>query len=82
MGVANAREDGSSAEPGAESAALPRSSDAASSFGTPTGREASSEADFQNLSYNTYFKGDFGFYLGQGKRVQRLAVKEIVGKYL
>jgi hypothetical protein len=44
--------------------------------------EASSQADFQTLSYNTYFKGDFGFYLGQGKNVKCLAVKEIVGKYL
>ena len=44
--------------------------------------EASTQADFQSLSYNTYFKGDFGFYLGQGKKVQCLAVKEIVGKYL
>jgi len=44
--------------------------------------EASTQADFQSLSYNTYFKGDFGFYLGQGKKVQCLAVKEIIGKYL
>ena len=44
--------------------------------------EASTQADFQSLSYDTYFKGDFGFYLGQGKKVQCLAVKEIVGKYL
>jgi hypothetical protein len=44
--------------------------------------ETSTQADFQSLSYDTYFKGDFGFYLGQGKKVQCLAVKEIVGKYL
>jgi hypothetical protein len=44
--------------------------------------DASKQADFQNFSYDTYFKGDFGFYLGQGKKVQCLAVKEIVGKYL
>jgi hypothetical protein len=44
--------------------------------------EASARADFRSLSYDTYFKGDFGFYLGQGKKVQCLAVKEIVGKYL
>jgi hypothetical protein len=44
--------------------------------------EASTQADLQSLTYNTYFKGDFGFYLGQGKHVQCLAVKEIVGKYL
>ncbi len=44
--------------------------------------DAAKQADFQSLSYDTYFKGDFGFYLGQGKKVQCLAVKEIVGKYL
>ncbi len=44
--------------------------------------ETSTPADFQSVSYDTYFKGDFGFYLGQGKKVQCLAVKEIVGKYL
>ena len=44
--------------------------------------EASTQTDFQSLSYNTYFKGDFGFYLGQGKKIQCLTVKEIVGKYL
>ena len=44
--------------------------------------DASTQADFQSLTYNTYFKGDFGFYLGQGKNVKCLAVKEIVGKYL
>jgi len=44
--------------------------------------EASTQADFQSLTYNTYFKGDFGFYLGQGNKVQCLAVKEIIGKYL
>ena len=44
--------------------------------------DASNEADFQKLSNGTYFKGDFGFYVGQGKSVQCLAVKEIVGKYL
>lgn len=44
--------------------------------------DASSEADFKKLSNDTYFKGDFGFYVGQGKSVQCLAVKEIVGKYL
>ncbi len=44
--------------------------------------DASTQADFQSLTYNTYFKGDFGFYVGQGKTVQCVAVKEIVGKYL
>ena len=44
--------------------------------------DASSDADFQKLSNGTYFKGDFGFYVGQGKSVQCLAVKEITGKYL
>ncbi len=44
--------------------------------------DASTQADFQNITYNTYFKGDFGFFVGQGKSVQCLAVKEIVGKYL
>ena len=31
--------------------------------------EASNQADFQSLTYNTYFKGGFGFYLGQGEHV-------------
>lgn len=44
--------------------------------------DASSEADFQKISNDTYFKGDFGFYVGQGKSVQCVAVKQIVGKYL
>jgi hypothetical protein len=44
--------------------------------------DASTKADFQNLTASTYFKGDFGFYVGQGKSVQCLAVQEIVGKYL
>ena len=44
--------------------------------------DAAAPADFQSLTYNSYFKGDFGFYLGQGKNVQCLAVKEIMGKYL
>ncbi len=44
--------------------------------------DSSSEADFQSVTNSTYFKGDFGFYLGQDKAVQCLAVKEIVGKYL
>ena len=44
--------------------------------------EASTKADFQNLTNSTYFKGDFGFFVGQGKSVQCLAVQEIVGKYL
>jgi hypothetical protein len=26
---------------------------------------ASTQADFQSLTYNTHFKGDFGFHLGQ-----------------
>ena len=44
--------------------------------------EASTQADFQSLTNSTSFKGDFGFYLGQGKNVKCLAVKEIIGKYL
>lgn len=44
--------------------------------------DASTKADFQNVTNSTYFKGDFGFFVGQGKSVQCLAVQEIVGKYL
>ena len=44
--------------------------------------EASSQADFQSLTNTTAFNGDYGFYVGQGKNVQCLAVREIVGKYL
>jgi hypothetical protein len=44
--------------------------------------EASTKADFVNLTNSTYFKGDYGFYLGQDKSVKCLAVKEIIGKYL
>ena len=44
--------------------------------------DVASDADFKNIAYNTYFKGDFGFYVGQGKHIQCLAVKEIIGKYL
>ncbi len=44
--------------------------------------DASTKADFENVTASTYFKGDFGFYVGQGKSVQCLAVQEIVGKYL
>ena len=44
--------------------------------------EASTQADFTSLTNSTYFKGDYGFYVGQGKNIQCLAVKEIIGKYL
>ena len=44
--------------------------------------EASTQADFQRLTNSTAFKGDYGFYVGQGKHVQCVAVKEIVGKYI
>ncbi len=44
--------------------------------------DASKEADFQSLTNSTAFKGEYGFYVGQGKNVQCLAVKEIIGKYI
>lgn len=44
--------------------------------------DSAKDADFQNLNSSTYFKGDYGFYVGQGRHVQCVAVKEIVGKYL
>ncbi|MFZ1109537.1 MAG: hypothetical protein WAN43_14490 [Rhodomicrobium sp.] len=44
--------------------------------------EASTKADFQSLTNSTAFKGDYGFYVGQGRTVKCLAVQEILGKYL
>ena len=44
--------------------------------------EASAPADFQNLTNSTAFKGDYGFFVGQGKNVQCVAVKQIIGKYI
>ncbi len=44
--------------------------------------EASTPADFQSLTNSTAFKGDYGFYVGQGKNVKCVAVKEIIGKYV
>ncbi len=44
--------------------------------------ETSTKADFESLTNSTAFKGDYGFYLGQGKAVQCVAVQEILGKYL
>ena len=45
--------------------------------------EASTQADFQSLTYNTYFKGDFGFHLGQCKHVQclRAAIFEVPARF-
>ena len=44
--------------------------------------DASTQADFRSLTNTTAFKGDYGFYVGQGKTVQCLAVKQIIGKYI
>ncbi len=44
--------------------------------------DASKEADFRSLTNSTAFKGEYGFYVGQGKNVKCVAVKEIIGKYI
>lgn len=42
----------------------------------------SSDADFVSLTNTTYFKGDFGFFLGQGKVARCLVVEQLVGRYI
>jgi hypothetical protein len=42
----------------------------------------SGQADFSNLTNTTLFKGDFGFYLGQGKPARCLVVREMWGRYV
>ncbi|WP_127076286.1 hypothetical protein [Rhodomicrobium lacus] len=37
------------------------------------------ESDFQSVTSSTYYKGDFGFYLGQNNPRRCLVVKEILG---
>jgi hypothetical protein len=44
--------------------------------------ETSTKADFQSLTNTTAFKGEYGFFVGQDRNVQCLAVQNIVGKYL
>lgn len=51
--------------------------------------DSSTKADFQSLTNNQsltnstpYFKGSYGFYVGQGRNVKCLEVQNIVGKYL
>jgi hypothetical protein len=44
--------------------------------------DSSTKADFQSLTNTTNFKGEYGFYVGQGRNVKCLAVQNIVGKYL
>jgi hypothetical protein len=42
----------------------------------------SGPADFRSLTNSTYFKGDFGFFLGQGNIAGCLVVEQMVGRYL
>jgi len=42
----------------------------------------SSDADFRSLTNTTYFKGDFGFFIGQGKVARCLVVEQMVGRYI
>ena len=42
----------------------------------------SGDADFRSLTNATYFKGDFGFFLGQGNVARCLVVEQMVGRYL
>jgi hypothetical protein len=42
----------------------------------------SAQADFSDLTNSTVFKGDFGFYLGQGKPARCLVVREMLGRYV
>jgi hypothetical protein len=39
-------------------------------------------ADFRTLQNSTYFKGDFGFYLGQGAKARCYVVDQLAGRYL
>jgi hypothetical protein len=40
------------------------------------------KADFRTLQNSTYFKGDFGFYLGQGATARCYVVEQLAGRYL
>ncbi len=40
----------------------------------------SAQADFRDITNSTLFKGDFGFYLGQGGAARCLVVREMWGK--
>lgn len=42
----------------------------------------SRDADFRRLTNTTYFKGDFGFFLGQGVVARCLVVEQMAGRYL
>ncbi len=42
----------------------------------------SREADFRKLTNSTYFKGDFGFFLGQDGVARCLVVEQMLGRYL
>lgn len=44
--------------------------------------DASREADFQILSNDTFFKGDYGFFVKGDQAIKCVAVREIVGKYI
>jgi hypothetical protein len=49
---------------------------------SPKACAESAQADFSDLTNTTLFKGDFGFYLGQGKPARCLVVREMWGKYV
>jgi hypothetical protein len=40
------------------------------------------EADFRSVTNSTYFKGDFGFFLGQNATPGCLVVEQLLGRYL
>ncbi len=42
----------------------------------------STKADFRSVTNSTLYKGDFGFYLGQGASAHCLVVQEMWGKYI
>jgi hypothetical protein len=42
----------------------------------------SREADFRTVTNSTYFKGDFGFFLGQNSAAGCLVVDQMLGRYL
>jgi hypothetical protein len=44
--------------------------------------DASREADFQTLSNDTFFKGDYGFFVKGDQAIKCVAVREIIGKYI
>jgi hypothetical protein len=39
-------------------------------------------SDFRSLTNSTFFKGDFGFYLGQDAAARCFVVQEMLGKYI